>query len=113
MGLSAERSAKNEAAFRDQNERLEKVRLELLGVDGRVTPFLCECDDVSCTAVVLLRLDQYEEARGTRRRFVVRPGHVADNAQVVARHEDYWLVEKQGEAGRVAEAEAEERQATG
>jgi hypothetical protein len=110
MSLSAQRSAKNEAQFREANERLEERRLELLGEgDDRATPFLCECERTSCTAVVLLTLEEYERARGSRRRFLICPGHVADNAEVVARGETYWLVEKQGEAGRVAEAEAGER----
>jgi hypothetical protein len=112
MGLSAERSAKNEARFREMNEQLEDASLRLLGPGhDRATPFLCECEDLSCTEVVLLSLDEYEAARGTRRRFLIAPGHVADNAQVVTRHETHWLVDKQGEAGRVAESEAEEREA--
>jgi hypothetical protein len=42
--------------------------------------------------------------------FLIRPGHVSDNAQVVARRDTYWLVDVHGEAGRVAEAEAGERE---
>jgi hypothetical protein len=113
MSVSAERSAKNEARFRELNEELERRRIELLGDgDDRATPFLCECERMSCTAVVLLTLAEYEVARGSRRRFLICPQHVADNAEVVARHDGYWLVEKQGEAGRIAEAEAEERTTT-
>ena len=113
MTLSSERSAKNEARFREANEQLEQRRIELLGDgDDRATPFLCECERTTCTAVVLLTLDEYEVARGSRRRFVICPEHVADNARVVARRDAYWLVEKQGEAGRVAEAEADERART-
>ena len=110
MSLSAERSAKNEARFREANEELERARIELLGDgDDKATPFLCECDQMRCTAVVLLTLNEYEIARGSRRRFVICPEHVTDNAEVVARRDTFWLVEKQGEAGRVAEAEADER----
>ena len=113
MALSAERSAKNEAAFREQNERIEEARIEILGGDDeRSTPFLCECEDVTCTSVVLVTLDEYEAARASRRRFLIAPGHVADNARVVERHERFWLVEKQGQAGRVAEAAAPEDRET-
>ena len=108
MSVSAERSAKNEAHFRELNEKLERRRIELLGDgDDDATPFLCECEDTSCTAVLLLTLHEYELARDSRRRFLICPEHVADNARVVGRHDGYWLVEKQGEAGRIAEAEAE------
>ena len=113
VGLSAERSAKNEARFRDANEKLERANLRIRGADdGSVTPFLCECEDVSCTAVVLLTLPEYEEARGSRRRFLICPDHVADNAKVIARNSTHWLVEKQGEAGRVAQEEAEDLERT-
>jgi hypothetical protein len=112
MGLSAERSAKNEGRFRELNDELEQKRVELLGeFDHRPTPFLCECEDLACTDVLAITLHDYETARGTRRRFLISPGHVADNAKVVARRETHWLVEKQGEAGRVAEAEASDREA--
>jgi hypothetical protein len=114
VGLSAERSAKNEARFREANEQLEQRRMELLNDgDGRATPFLCECEDVNCTAVVLLTLAEYEHARGSPRRFLICPQHVADNAMVVARLETHWLVEKQGEAGRVAEEEAQDLERAG
>jgi hypothetical protein len=64
---------------------------------------------MSCTAVVLLTLEEYEAARGSPRRFLICPEHVEENAKVVERSERYWLVEKHGEAGRVAESEAEAR----
>lgn len=113
MGLSAERSAKNEARFREMNELLEQTRIDLLGdADDSATPFICECERTTCTSVVLLTLEQYEAARDSRRRFLIFPDHVADNAKVVARNDTHWLVEKQGEAGRVAEAEAGERERT-
>jgi hypothetical protein len=112
MALSEERSAKNEARFRASNEHIERRRIDLIGdADDRATPFLCECDDLNCTAVVLLTLHEYEAARDSRRRFLICPGHVAENAEVVDRRDRFWLVEKQGEAGRVAESEAEERRA--
>jgi hypothetical protein len=111
VGLSAERSARNEARFRDVNEQLEQRRLDLLGdADDNATPFLCECERTSCTAVVLLTLADYEEARGSPRRFVICPEHVDDDEKVITRRESHWLVEKQGEAGRVAEAQAEDRE---
>lgn len=104
MSLSEERSAKNEALFRASNEKLEARRVEVLGAeDAEPTPFLCECDDLSCTHVLMLSLDEYEGVRESGRRFVVAPGHVAPEARVLAREPNFWLVEKEGVAARVAE----------
>ena len=104
MSASQERSAKNEAVFRAANEQLEVRRVELLGADDpEPTPFLCECDDLGCTQVLTISLPEYEDARDAGRRFVVAPGHSGDEARVVAREERFWLVEKEGDAARVAE----------
>jgi hypothetical protein len=103
VSLSEERSAKNEALFRDANEQLEKRRIEVLGADDpEPTPFLCECDDLSCTQVLMISLEEYERARDSGRRFTVAPGHT-DGATVIARDTRFWIVEKDGDAARVAE----------
>jgi hypothetical protein len=87
-----------------------KQTLYLVSARDQVTPFLCECDQVTCTSVVLLTLAEYEAARDSRRglldssRARIRqcPGGGA------ARH--ILVVDVHGEAGRVAEAEAGERE---
>jgi hypothetical protein len=107
--LSAERSATNEAAFRRANEQLTRRRLELLGADASETAFLCECEDASCTKVLLLSLAEYERARESPRRFLVAPAHAAPDEVVIVLQERFWLIEKQGVAARVAEEEDERR----
>jgi hypothetical protein len=104
VSLSEERSAKNEASFRAANEKIEARRVQVLGAeDAEPTPFLCECDDLGCTQVLLVSLDGYEQARDSGRRFVVAPGHVSAHARVLARQSHFWLVEKEGATARVAE----------
>ena len=104
MSLSEERSAKNEAVFRAANEKIEAHRVEMLGAeDAEATPFLCECDDLGCTQVLMLSLREYEQARDSGRRFVVSPGHVSESARALVREQRYWLVEKEGVAGLVAD----------
>jgi hypothetical protein len=104
VSQSEERSAQNEAVFRAANETVEARRIELLDADeAERTPFLCECEDRSCTQVLMLSLTEYEEARASGRQFVVAPDHVSPEAKVVSRRREYWLVEKQGDAARVAE----------
>jgi hypothetical protein len=98
---AAERAARNESAFREANERIER-RLEDLSLEHGSSTFLCECEDETCTEVLRLTLAEYERVREHARRFVVAPGHESGPAEVVERHDRYVVVEKEGEAGQIA-----------
>src|SRR5918992_6409866 len=95
---AAERVARNESAFRDANERIER-RLEDLSLEHGSAPFLCECDDETCAEVLRLTLAEYESVREHPRRFAVAPGHESGPVEMVERHDGYVVVEKEGEAG--------------
>jgi hypothetical protein len=89
-----QRIARNEALFREVNERIEQVNRSL----GSETDadFICECGDEDCTKPVTLTLAEYEKARSDPTYFVVAPGHQApDVEQTIARTERYAIVEKQ------------------
>jgi hypothetical protein len=103
--LMEERIAKNDATFRAANERIVAVAGDH-GVETAV-PFICECADPTCSEIVLLELEQYEEIRANSRRFLNFPGHQAaaqGAAVVVAERDGYVIVEKIGHAGEVVEA---------
>jgi hypothetical protein len=97
-----QRIAKNEALFRQVNERIEKVN-QALG-EGDSADFLCECGDDTCTEPVTLTLDEYEGVRADATHFVIAHGHeVTDVERVVAQTDRYAVVEKfRGEAERIA-----------
>ena len=97
----AERVARNDAAFRSANERIERAAE---GLD--YAPFLCECADMGCTETVLLSIAEYEEIRANPRHFLNTPGHYPAAmgwATVVADRGRYEIVEKIGDAGAVVE----------
>ena len=76
-------------------------------------PFICECPDPSCTEIVRLDLEAYEDVRQHPRRFFSVTGHAApaleaDAAVVVKECPGYTLVEKIGRAGEVAEERYED-----
>jgi hypothetical protein len=99
-----ERIARNEATFREANERIEDVAVAH-GLDHHPVPFVCECADVSCVTVLQLTLEEYRRVRADDRRFVVAPGHERDDAAsvVIERELGYVVEEKQRRAGEVAE----------
>ena len=103
-GMSEEREerlAKNETLFRSLNENI----VELAGTLGGETPyeFVCECATTGCFELLLLTRREYEAVRADGRRFLVKSGHEdIEVEQVVAVHERYVVVEKDGVAGLVA-----------
>lgn len=98
FGSREERIAYNEDWSRTLNQR----RAEW--VTGGAQAFRCECSQPECTETIPLSGEQWRMARATPRRFVVAPDHVAENFEVVVEEfPRFWLVEKVGEAGEVAE----------
>lgn len=98
---AGERRALNESAFREVNERLERLGEEF---GDESVEFLCECADPACTAALSIPVSLYEAVRDHPRRFVVVPGHQREGLErVVEEHPGCVVVEKVGEAGEVAE----------
>jgi hypothetical protein len=102
VGRSAEQRAANESRFREANEKLERKVVELSLAEER-TPYLCECDDPACTAIVQLTIPEYEEVRSKPRQFVVIPDHDASPDEVVEKHQGFSVIEKTGEEARLVE----------
>jgi hypothetical protein len=106
VSASEERIARNEALFREFNERVEDMAesfdLRSEGDSLRIG-FVCECGNLDCLERLELTRATYEEVRSDPRRFVVVPGHEdLSIARPVAREEGYLVVEKIGEAAEVA-----------
>ena len=88
-----QRLAKNEALFRDVNERVEKIATE--HADPEVIEFLCECVDIECLVRVELSVQAYERVRADSAQFVVTPGHeFLDVEDVIDRQPGYVVVRK-------------------
>jgi hypothetical protein len=97
--LPDERIAHNEAIARSVNEAIEAGRVTR---DGP-SPFVCECGQLGCNAVVEIPLGEYEAVRAHPRTFVLAAGHEAHVDEMVADGGDYHVVVKQGVAGQIAE----------
>jgi hypothetical protein len=96
------RLARNEDVFRDVNDRID-TGAQTWGADDHVYEFLCECSDITCLERVELTLAEYRHIRAEPTRFVVKKGHaLAEVEHVIEQAEDHVVVEKHGEAGKVA-----------
>jgi hypothetical protein len=100
------RRARNEALFREVNDRIVELETGLGGYDrddSLLIGFVCECPREGCNEMLEVTRGQYEAVRDHPRRFLVLPGHEdGDIARVVERHAQFLIVEKIGEAGEVA-----------
>jgi hypothetical protein len=100
---SNERLGKNEAVFRDINERIESGKLPA-DANKRIA-FCCECAQLGCTKLIELSIADYERVRAHPRRFLLAPGHEdPDVEKVVGTGLDHVVVEKIGDAGKVADS---------
>lgn len=100
----AARVARNEATFREANERIVDVAEGLDRSDERL-PILCECADPRCTKVLLVTSAEYADVRRDPTRFLSAPGHVANAegwGRVVAETDRFTVVEKLDDAARIA-----------
>jgi hypothetical protein len=100
-----ERRARNEALFREVNERVEEVssRLSAFEDESALTGFVCECSMEDCTDLIEITSAQYEAVRSDPRRFFVLPGHEDLKVdRVVEPHPGFLVVEKSGEASEIA-----------
>jgi hypothetical protein len=86
----SDRVARNEAMFRDINERVADLSRE---VDRYArTDFLCECGNSECMEVVPLTLIEYEMVRTNPTHFVLRPGHESQGFETIVEETDRFVV---------------------
>ncbi len=101
--LWEQRAARNEALFREVNENIARLE-ERHGTTETEPVYVCECADAVCTEQLAIEPETYRRVREEPRLFFMRPGHEDPQLErVVERHAGYLVVEKTGEAGRVAE----------
>lgn len=108
MATTGERAGKNEALFREVNERIKEVSGAHFGLGLHdLAEFVCECSSEECHQPVAMTRAEYEQVRAEPSHFLVAPRHLwnPDVERKVAEHERFWVLEKQAAARRVAVAE--------
>jgi hypothetical protein len=92
------RRARNEALFREINERLQD-----LNGDFGTNEWLCECSDLECVGRIEMTDTEYETVRQHGAHFVLLVGHEQiDIERVVVRHGNYVIAEKTGIGAELA-----------
>jgi hypothetical protein len=107
VAATGERVGKNEAVFREVNERIRELSLRLGAAEpGELVSFVCECSSVDCHETIELTLAEYEQVRSEGSDFIAAPGHLWEPQleREVRRTSRYIVLRKLGEAGQLAEA---------
>ena len=103
MDARLDRVARNETVFRAVNREIEHASEEL---GDRELEVLCECGSTGCRGLVAVSADVYDSVHERRDRFLVLPGHEHPEIEtVIERSEGYVIVDKFGDAEKIAEEE--------
>jgi hypothetical protein len=95
------RLARNQALFREVNERVAKVTIEF-AADAPIS-FVCECSDTDCATQIELSADEYESVRSVPTWFAIAPGHeIGEIEDVITANGRYATVEKTAIGGVIA-----------
>jgi recombinational DNA repair protein RecR len=104
MNERAARVGKNEALFRNVNERIEQLNESFATVTDTFE-VICECGDSGCVTQIAIASDAYERVRTDATLFIVAPGHENSELEdIVDTQGVYHVVRKHaGLPGRIAE----------
>jgi hypothetical protein len=99
----AERKARNQALFRQVNERIAE-QASSWDVQSETQTFVCECSHIGCSEQIELSVLAYERVREDSTTFLVLPGHEdLEHERVLADQGDYLIVRnKPGLAAEIA-----------
>jgi hypothetical protein len=98
-GIQGVKAARNQALWREVNERIRAV-----AATSEHMEFRCECADLDCTQTLNLTVAEYERIRISGVRFPIAVGHNFPEVEnVVEENEGYVVVEKIGIAAEEAE----------
>lgn len=104
-----ERIARNESAFRELNERLER-NVHRGSTMPDFAGFVCECGDGDCDTTFRIDLESYEAVRQDSRLFMVVPGHeAADTEDVVDEGDGYLVVRKHEDVAGIVDRSDQRR----
>jgi hypothetical protein len=99
-----ERLARNEALFRELNERMKEISQSL--APGETIPALeifCECGQADCIEKLVVPFSEYEAVRSRPEHFLVATGHDTPEVETIfAQRDGYSIVEKHEEEAGIA-----------
>jgi hypothetical protein len=112
VGARAERLARNEALFREVNERVAEVAVHFIEVEtkGESVDFTCECGRADCAEPIPMTVAEYEAIRAEPTHFAIVAGYELPEIEtVIERHLTCFVVEKRDEDAQEVARETDPR----
>jgi hypothetical protein len=98
--IGSTRAVENQSLYRSTNERMKELNEVFDDIASVPSDWVCECADTECISRVSATLNEYESVRSNPRTFMVYPGHVYPEVEIVtAGNERFTIVEKTGHSG--------------
>jgi len=94
----AERVGRNEAFFRQVNERVRDVNEVFSDLTGK-GELVCECGDSGCVQGITLTMDEYREVRSEPELFAIAVGQDLRDLEDVVRTNERFTVVRKREGG--------------
>lgn len=85
-------AARNEALWREVNDRIEEVDETLRILPDDLLELHCECGNAECEERISITPDEYREVRSDRDTFAVAVGHENDVIEHIVKRTDRYLV---------------------
>jgi hypothetical protein len=85
------RQAKNQALFREVNDRIAELAERFQ--DGEIV-IICECANTGCLERIQVALEEYARVRERSDWFVITPGHIFPGDEQVVEHRDGYDIIK-------------------
>lgn len=104
-GSAETEKAKTQSLFREVNERMNEVSAQRASFD-MPQDVICECAQPTCSERITMTAVEYAGLRSRSTLFVIAPldeHFFPEVERVVANNGHWWIVEKDGNAGAVAE----------
>ena len=86
-----DKEARNQAVFREVNERIEQVA-EDFGPDRGRNRMICECGNSDCTEPIELTAAEYEQVRAHASHFIVALNHENPETESIVEQNDRFAV---------------------
>lgn len=105
MNLTEERAARNEAVFREVNERIAQLQNRLEGTRRTQGRSSVSGSDEACAARLDVPMETYERVRNDPHLFLVAPGHTQPEIEHSAEQEPGFVIVRKDRpaAERIAE----------
>ena len=89
MSPRESRYARNQELFREVNDRIAELATKW---GSQPMGIVCECANTGCAQMIQIPVEDYRRVRQSSGWFVIIPGHIIEDEQLIERHASYDII---------------------